>query len=98
MRVSHPDEVIQKFDDDYNLIILKQGQIGYFCKKSTFTLKDYVMNIKQVQVKDRPYLLNLDFIVKTRPYYEIRSIEYCIFFFLDYNNFIEAVKDSNMDY
>lgn len=74
MRVSHPDEVIQKFDDDYNLIILKQGQIGYFCKKSTFTLKDYVMNIKQVQVKDRPYLLNLDFIVKTRPYYEIRSI------------------------
>lgn len=74
MRVSHPDEVIQKIDDDYNLIILKEGQIGYFCKKSTFNLKDYVMNIKTVSTKDHPYLLNLDFIVKKRPYYEIRSI------------------------
>jgi len=25
MRVSHPEEVIQRFDDDFNLIILKAG-------------------------------------------------------------------------
>lgn len=69
MRVSHPDEVIQKADDDYNLIILKSGQIGYFCKKTSFNLKDFVMNVKTIQENDKPYLLNLDFIVKKRPHY-----------------------------
>lgn len=44
MRVSHPDEVIQKIDDDYNLIILKVGHIGFNSKKSTFALKDFIMD------------------------------------------------------
>lgn len=56
------------------------------------------MNVKTIQEQDKPYLLSLDFIIRKRPYYEIRSIEYSIFFFLDYNNFIDAVRDSPMDY
>lgn len=80
--------MIQRIDDDYNLIILKAGQIGFYSKKSTFTVKDFIMDSITINEKDQPYLLNLDFIMKKRPQYEIKSVEYSIFYFLDYDKFI----------
>lgn len=46
MRVSHPEEVIQRFDDDFNLIILKAGQMGFGCKRPGFQLCNFIMNKK----------------------------------------------------
>jgi len=36
MRVSHPEEIVQHIDDDYNLIILKNGSLGLVYKRANF--------------------------------------------------------------
>jgi hypothetical protein len=33
-RISHPQEIIRAIDDDFNLIILRKGRIGYVCKRT----------------------------------------------------------------
>jgi hypothetical protein len=98
MRVSHPEEVIQHVDDDYNLIILKAGQIGYACRKSTFLPRDFIMDAVSLREGEDPRLLNLDFILRKRVPHEIRSLQYCIFFFLPYDKFVEIMRLTEMDY
>jgi len=36
MRVSHPEETIQHLYDDYNLLILKSGSVGFVCKRPNY--------------------------------------------------------------
>ena len=33
MSISHPEQILRKIDDDFNLLILKEGEIGYTTKK-----------------------------------------------------------------
>lgn len=48
MRVSHPEEVIQHLYDDYNLIILKTGRLGFAYKRPNFEMKQLVMDTKEI--------------------------------------------------
>lgn len=98
MRVSHPEEVIQHLYDDYNLIFLKTGRLGFVCKRPNFEMHQHVMDTKTIGKKDNPYLVNLDFIPRRRSYYEIKSMEYAIFYFLSYVKFIEVLRKTGMDY
>jgi len=42
--------------------------------------------------------MSLDFIEKKRPYYEIISMGYSIFFFLTYDQFVEILRETEMDF
>jgi hypothetical protein len=33
MTISHPEQLLRKIDDDYNLLILREGEIGYCVKR-----------------------------------------------------------------
>ena len=83
MRVSHPEEIIQHLYDDYNLLILKSGSVGFVCKRPNFQSLPFVMDVLK-QTGDKPELLNLDFIPRKRSPYEIKSMQYSVFYFMSY--------------
>ncbi len=98
MKVSHPEETIQHLYDDYNLMILKTGKLGFVCKRPNSDMTQFIMDSKAIKETDNPYLLNLDFITRKRSNYEIKSIEYAIFYFLPYDKFIEVLRETEMDF
>ena len=49
MHVSHPEEIIRHLDDEYNLLILKGGEIGYTCKKSGCKYNEKVIDTIKIQ-------------------------------------------------
>jgi hypothetical protein len=67
--VCHPQEIIRNIDDDYNLMILKKGQIGYICKKNGCSLNDKIVDLIKVDNNEAPFLTSLDFLSKKRPPY-----------------------------
>lgn len=58
MRVSHPQEIIQNLEADFNLTILKTGRFGFVYRRPNFEIKD-VMDIVSVKEKGNPALVNL---------------------------------------
>lgn len=59
MSISHPMQTLRKLDDSYNLLILRQGEIGFVPKRRNCNFND--MLIDRVKVKDmkKPFLLGL---------------------------------------
>jgi hypothetical protein len=49
MHVSHPEEIIRHLDDEFNLLILKGGEIGYTCKKSGCKYNEKVIDTIKIQ-------------------------------------------------
>lgn len=98
MRISHPQEVIRTPEDDFNLIILRKGQIGYACKLSGSVFHDEIADLITVTGKDAPFLTSLDFISKQRPPYQIKSLSFSVLLNLAYEQFIEVFRQSDLDY
>jgi len=44
MTISHPDATIRKLDDDYSLLILGQGKVGFTAKKPNCDFNHKVMD------------------------------------------------------
>lgn len=97
-RISHPEEIVRHIDDNYNLIILKRGELGYICKKGQSRFNERVADSIAVPENGQPFLTSLDFITKQRPNYEIKSLEYSIIYYLDYDQFIRVLKETDMDF
>jgi hypothetical protein len=97
-RISHPQEIIRAIDDDFNLIILRKGQIGYVCKRNGCGFNDEIVDLISVGRDETPFLTSLDFISKQRPLYEIKSLQFSVLFTLQYSRFIEIFRTSDMDY
>jgi hypothetical protein len=97
-KIAHPQEIVRAIDDDFNLVILKFGKIGYACKKQGFAFNEEITDLIKVEEGGAPYLTSLDFISKQRPLYEIKSLQFSVILMLPYNKFIEIFKTSNMDY
>lgn len=67
--MTHPQETIRNIDDDFNLMILKEGEIGYACKKKGCEFNDEIVDFIKVRSGENPFLTSLDFISKVRPLY-----------------------------
>lgn len=74
MSIVHPQEIIRKIDDSYNLLILKEGEVGYVVKKPNCNFTGMVVDKVKVGHQEKPAVLNLSFITRVRPIYETKSI------------------------
>ena len=95
--IAHPQQTIRALEDDFDLIIIKKGSIGYSCKRSGWET-DQIVDLIDVEKDSPPFLTSLEFISKTRPTYEIRSLSFTVLFRLEYNDFISIFRESDMDY
>ena len=96
--MTHPQETIRHIDDDFNLMILKEGEIGYSCKKHGCGFNDEIVDYIRVRAGETPFLTSLDFISKVRPLFEIKSLKFSVLYQLSYSRFIEVFRESDMDY
>ena len=98
MHISHPEETLRRTEDDYNLLILRDGKVGYSTKRRNCAYNEMVMDQVQVGDEDRPFLLGLEFLTRCRPSFEIKSLVYSVIYWLDYEQLITTLKESTMDY
>lgn len=101
MSISHPQQILRRLDDEFNLLILRQGEVGFTSKRRNCNFNDFV--IDRVKIKDssessKPFLLGLEFMTRRRPIYEVKSLEYSVIYQLEYEKLIKNLKESEMDY
>lgn len=77
---------------------MRKGHIGYVCRKNGCEFNDAIADEIRVGSGDIPFLTSLDFISKTRPQYEIKSLQFSVLFTMGYKKFIEIFRKSDMDY
>jgi hypothetical protein len=56
-------------DDDYNLLILKEGEVGYSVKKPNCNFNGMIVDKVKVSHHERPAVLGLEFLTRVRPIY-----------------------------
>lgn len=99
MKIAHPEEIVKSISDDFNLMILKQGTLGYVCRNQNWpNFNDLIINTLKVKNDETPLLTSMSFIYKKRQSYEIKSLEYSILLAMDYDKFITILKETDMDY
>jgi len=59
MRVSHPEETIRHIGDDFNLLILRRGELGLVCRKPESDIHGRVMDSVSVTGNENPKLVSL---------------------------------------
>jgi len=69
MSIVHPQELIRKMTDEYNLLILKEGEIGFTVKKTNCVFNGMAVDKLKVSNQDRPAVLGLEFLTRMRPIY-----------------------------
>ena len=74
MSISHPEQTLRRLDDEYNLLILRQGEIGFTSKRRNCNFNDMIIDRVKVTDVKRPFLLGLEFLTRRRPVYEIKSL------------------------
>ena len=55
--------------DEYNLLILKEGEIGFTVKKTNCVFNGMAVDKLKVSNQDRPEVLGLEFLTRVRPIY-----------------------------
>lgn len=98
MCIYHPEEIIQPLEDNYHLFILKAGEIGYVSKKNESRHFNRVIDVRKVAQEDNPFLINLHFITKRRPNFEVKSLVYSVLYHLEFEKLIAILEESPMDY
>lgn len=59
MTISHPEQILRRKDDEYNLLILREGEIGYTVKKNSCNFNNLVIDRVRINKNDRPFILGL---------------------------------------
>lgn len=59
MTISHPEQVLRRKDDDYNLLILREGEIGYTAKQRNCKFNDMVIDKVHIKANEKPFILGL---------------------------------------
>lgn len=52
----------------------------------------------KVEESGSPFLLNTNFITKSRAPYGIKSLVYSVLYYLEYDALIDILKDAHLDY
>ena len=98
MVMSHPEEVIMNKTDDFNLWILRSGKVGLTYSRPGSELSGQIMDSVAVKEGKEPMALSLNFITKKQLTYEVKSLSYSSFYYLDFKKLIETLKDSESDF
>lgn len=98
MNISHPEQLLKKIEDDFNLLILREGSVGFTAKRRNCGFNDCVIDSVKVKNNDKPFVLGLEFLTRFRPIYETKSLEYSVVYSLNYDELIGILRDSHMDY
>lgn len=84
MIISHPEQLLRKIDDGFNLLILREGSVGFTAKKRNCGFNDVVIDRVKISSNQKPFILGLEFLTRSQPIYETKSLEYSVIYSLPY--------------
>jgi hypothetical protein len=82
MIISHPEQSLRVLEDNYDLLILKEGEIGYTVKRRNCAFNDMVIDKVKIGNHQSPFIIGLEFLSHYRPIYEIKSLVYSVIYSL----------------
>lgn len=82
MLMSHPEEIIRNKTEDFNLWIMRSGEVGLVCSRGGSDLNNQIMDKIVMENNAQPFVLSLNFITKQQLPYEFKSLEYSSFYFM----------------
>lgn len=59
MTISHPEQILRRIDDEFNLLILREGEIGYTVKRRSCDFNEMVIDKVKIKNNERPFILGL---------------------------------------
>jgi hypothetical protein len=59
MHISHPQQTLRRQDDEYNLLILREGEVAYSTKRRNCKFNDMAIDRIKVKEGEKPFLLGL---------------------------------------
>ena len=95
--MSHPEEIIRNKTDDFNLWILRSGAVGLVYQRPGADFNGQIID-KIVVKGNEPFILSLNFITKRQLPYEIKSLQYSSFYYLDFQTLISTLKENISDF
>jgi hypothetical protein len=98
VNITHPEELIVNTENYMNLKILKEGRMGYCCRKLGSAYNGHVIDQISVLEGESPFLLGVEFITHRKPNFEIKSMEYSVIYGLVYDRLIQSMRKSRGDY
>lgn len=69
MSISHPEQILKKIEDNFNLMILREGSIGYMPKRRNCRSNGMVIDRVKIYDEQKPFILGLEFLTQRRPTY-----------------------------
>jgi hypothetical protein len=97
-RITHPEEIILGSEQNLNLLILKNGEVGYISRKGGRSFSNIIIDRLEVSIDKHPFLLHTNFITKGKCPYAIKSIVYSVIYSLDYESLVNILRESNLDF
>ena len=81
MSITHPEQIIEKNNEQSRILILKQGRVAFCSKMRDSDFNNTVIDAIEVKEGEKPFLLSLEFLkpVKTKNY-QLNSKEYSILY------------------
>ena len=95
---AYPEEIIFNQDRSSNMLILRQGKVGFATKLAGSDHNETIVNEVKVKEEGQPRLLSFDYIFHRIINYEIKSLGYSFLSQIDYSVFKEIIKERKYDY
>ena len=92
MSIVHPQELLRKIDDAFNLLILKEGVVGFTVKKPNCTFNGTVIDKVKVGNHEKPAVLGMEFLTRVRPHYETKTLEYSAIFSMSNEDLMDLLR------
>lgn len=98
MKITHPDELISGLSEINKLIVLKQGEIGFFPNHFNSKFSKVAIDKFVVKEGDPSMLISLDFLqLPITRKFDIKSIVYSQVYYMDTEAMITILKRKDVD-
>ena len=59
MSITHPQQILRQKDDEFNLLVLREGEVGFTVKKNSCSFNGKIVDTIKVNKNDKPFILGL---------------------------------------
>ena len=98
MSITHPEQIIEKKNDQPRILILKQGSVAFCTRMRDSNFNNTVIDTIEVKEGGQPMLLSFEFINPLKiKNYQLNSKEYSILYTMEEETFKEILKLKESD-
>lgn len=100
MKIAHPEQVIFRSEEIPQLLILKEGKIGYCTRLVGSDFSGTVIDKLKIGSKEKPKLVYLGFLAENERNvkFKIKSLHYSMIYFIGVEEAKQVMKNVSADF